>query len=51
MKAYPQNYVVINKNMPDIVRTAYVAQVLYPDVFGADFGDKLYKELVSVFYP
>ena len=51
MKAYPQNYVVINKNMPDIARTAYVAQVLYPDVFGADFGDKLYKELVSVFYP
>ncbi|MBP5203027.1 MAG: hypothetical protein J6Z16_00020, partial [Candidatus Methanomethylophilaceae archaeon] len=51
MKAYPQKYVVINKDMPDIVRTAYVAQVLYPDVFGAGFGDDLYKDLVKVFYP
>jgi len=50
-KAYPENYVVINKNMPDIARTAYVAQVLYPDVFGASFGDNMYKELVSTFYP
>ena len=51
MKAYPQKYVVINKDMPDIARTAYVAQVLYPDVFGASFGDDLYRDLVKVFYP
>jgi len=51
MRAYPVNYVVINKNIPDIARTAYVAQVLYPEVFGESFGDDLYKELVSVFYP
>lgn len=51
MKAYPNNYVVINKDIPDIARTAYVAQILYPDVFGADFGNDLYGKLVKVFYP
>ncbi len=51
MKAYPEKYVVINKDMPDIARTAYVAQVLYPGVFGSAFGDNLYKELVKTFYP
>ena len=51
MKAYPDKYFIVNKNIPDIARVGYVAQYLYPDVFGNDYGEKLYEELVKTFYP
>ncbi|MBR2254792.1 MAG: ABC transporter substrate-binding protein [Candidatus Methanomethylophilaceae archaeon] len=51
MKAFPKNYFIVNKDIQDIARTAYVAQYLYPEIFGEDFGDKLYAELVQVFFP
>ncbi|MBR7152686.1 MAG: ABC transporter substrate-binding protein [Candidatus Methanomethylophilaceae archaeon] len=48
--AYPANYVVINKDLPDLVRSAYVAALLYPEVFGADYGEKVLQDWVDGFY-
>lgn len=49
--AYPNNYFVVNKDMIDVIRAAYVASVLYKDVFGADFGDLINQEYMDKFFP
>lgn len=41
------NYCLINSNMPAIVRLAYTASVLYPEIFGADYGDKIHQEYID----
>lgn len=51
MDAYPANYFVVNKTMPDIARTAFVAGYIYDDEIGLDFAYDLYQELVETFYP
>ena len=50
MDAYPENYIVINKTLPDIARTAFVAGIIYDEI-GLDFAYDLYDELVETFYP
>ena len=50
MEAYPENYIVINKTMPDIARSAFVAGLIY-DQIGLDFAYDLYEELIETFYP
>ena len=51
MKAYPNKYVVFNKDLPDIARIALVANYLYPEEFGSTFAKDLITEMVKVFYP
>ena len=48
--AFPAHYVVINKDLPDIVRSACVASVLYLEIFGADYGEKVLQDWVDQFY-
>lgn len=43
------NYVLINSNAPAIVRLAYTASVLYPEIYGSDYGDKVHQEYVDKF--
>ena len=43
------NYYMINGNMPAVVRLAYTASILYPEVFGADYGDIVHQEYIDSF--
>ena len=43
------NYYMINGNMPAVVRLAYTASILYPEVFGADYGDIVHQEYIDNF--
>lgn len=43
------NYCMVNGNMPAVVRLAYTASILYPEIFGSDFGDKVHQEYVDNF--
>ncbi len=45
------NYILINKSLSDIVRVAFVASVIYPEVFGEDYGYNILKEQIDLFYP
>lgn len=50
LKAYQDgNYVMINGNMPDIIRLAYTAAIFYPDLFGADYGNTVHQEYIDSF--
>ena len=50
MDAYPNNYIIINKTMPDIARIAFVAGLIYDEI-GIDFAYNMYAELIETFYP
>lgn len=50
MNAYPENYIVVNKTMPDIARTAFVMGTIYDEI-GTDFAYDLYEDLIKTFYP
>ncbi|NLL95297.1 MAG: ABC transporter substrate-binding protein [Thermoplasmatales archaeon] len=43
-------YVCINKDLPDIIRITYVASILYPELFGTDYGDKANQEFIDKFF-
>ena len=47
---YPENYFCVNKDLPPILRSAFIASVLYPEVFGEDYGEKTLQEYVDEFY-
>lgn len=48
--AYPDHFYNINKDMPDLIRTAFMASIMYPDVFGEDFGYKTFQSLIDQYY-
>jgi iron complex transport system substrate-binding protein len=41
------NYVIINANMPVPLRLAYAASVLYPDLIGSDYGERMHQEFID----
>ena len=43
------HYCLMNSNMPAIVRLAYTASILYPDIYGADYGDEIHQKYVDGF--
>ena len=43
------HYFMINSNMPAIVRLAYTAQLLNPEIFGEDYGDVIHQQYVDKF--
>ncbi len=43
------HYCLMNSNMPAIVRLAYTAAILYPEVYGSDYGDKIHQKYVDGF--
>ena len=43
------HYYLVNFNMPAAVRLAYTASILYPEIFGADYGDIVHQEYVDKF--
>ena len=45
------NYVAINKTMSDVVRVAFIAAYVYPEVFGEDYGYEVLEEQLELFYP
>lgn len=45
------NYYTINKTVNDIGRVAFIASIVYPEVFGEDYGYQVYGELIETFYP
>ncbi|MDR0522952.1 MAG: hypothetical protein LBG62_00795 [Candidatus Methanoplasma sp.] len=50
MDAYKSGgYMILNGNMPVPVRMAYMASIFYPDIFGADYGEKMNQEFVDKF--
>ena len=50
MNAYPNNYIIVNKTMPDIARIAFVAGLIYDEI-GIDFAYNMYAESIETFYP
>ncbi len=45
------HYAVVNKDMADIARVAFIAAYIYPEVFGEDYGYDVLDEQVKLFYP
>ena len=43
------HYRLMNSNMPAIVRLAYTASLLYPEIYGADYGDEIHQKYVDGF--
>lgn len=43
------HYVVMNGYMPSILRMAYIACQLYPDVYGADWADEMHQYYIDNF--
>lgn len=43
------NLFILDNNLPIIIKTAYVAQMFYPDLVGADFGEKIHQEYLDKF--
>ncbi|AMK14496.1 iron ABC transporter substrate-binding protein [methanogenic archaeon mixed culture ISO4-G1] len=41
-------FCVIDFTLPQILRIAYIAEYLYPDVFGAGYGDKWHQQLLDI---
>ena len=35
--------------MPCIIKTAYVAQMFYPDLFYSDFGNQIHQKYIDLF--
>ncbi len=48
---YQNGIVIINWNLYVPIASAYLASVFYPDLFGADYGDKVHQEFIDLFYP
>jgi len=44
------NVYVVCGDMPVMLRIAYCAQILYPDIFGEDYGDKYNLDFVKKFF-
>ena len=42
------NYCVIDFTLPQILRIAYIAEYVYPDLFGAGYGDKWHQQLLDL---
>lgn len=42
-------YYLISGSIAPIVRVAYMATLLYPDIFGSDFGDEIHQEYIDDF--
>lgn len=42
-------FVLIDGNMPQIMRLAYVAEYLHPDLLGVGFADKWHQQLVDMY--
>ncbi len=40
---------VLDNNMPCIIKTAYVAQMFYPDLFDSDFGNQIHQKYIDLF--
>ena len=38
-----KHFVLVNANLPAAIRVAYIASYFYPDLFDADYGDKMLK--------
>jgi ABC-type Fe3+-hydroxamate transport system substrate-binding protein len=50
MDAYKDGrYIILNANMPVPVRIAYMASIFYPEIFGADYGDKMHQRFIDSF--
>jgi iron complex transport system substrate-binding protein len=50
MGAYQDgNYMILNGNMPVVIRIAYMAAIFYPDIFGEDYGEKAHQEFIDNF--
>jgi len=50
LRAYQENhYVYVSGAMPQILRMAYFASYLHPDLLGADYGDKVHQELIDMY--
>ncbi len=43
------HYCLMNSNMPAIVRLAYTASILYPEVYGENYGDEIHQKYVDGF--
>ena len=43
------NYVILNGNMPVIIRIAYMASIFYPDLIGEDYGHIKHQEFIDRF--
>ena len=43
------HYRLMNSNMPAIVRLAYTASLLYPEIYGEDYGDEIHQKYVDGF--
>lgn len=43
------HFVLIDGNMPQILRMAYMAEFMHPDLFGTGFGDKYNQQLVDLY--
>lgn len=42
------NYCVIDFTLPQILRMAYIAEFIYPDVFESGYGDKWHQQLLDL---
>ncbi len=45
------NLIFVNLSMPVPCRVAYVAEILYPDLFEEGYGDRILQEYVDAFLP
>ena len=52
LKSYKAgNFVVFNSVMPPALTVAYMAEVLYPDLIGSDYGDRMNQEYIDKYFP
>ncbi len=50
LDAYKEgNYIILSSAIPVHLRVAYLASIFYPDIVGADYGDKLHQEYIDRF--
>lgn len=50
MRAYQEdNFVLIDFTLPQTLRIAYMAEFMYPEVFGEGFADEWHQKLVDIY--
>ena len=50
MPAYEEgNYLILNGNLPVIIRIAFMASIFYPDLIGEDYGHEKHQEFIDRF--
>lgn len=50
MDAYKDgDYMILNGNMPVVIRIAYMASIFYPDIFGEDYGVEVHQQFIDGF--